>query len=171
MSLTIEVEDIYFINGLSRRGEVANLHSCGGPGGGLTINEYIAVYFYPDTDKVGSQVPTNAIQVLGLKAIVLTLGSIAGLASLHQASRPLMFYTMEYMRPTIYDWSTTLLSNMKHQLSECKAGRVQNFGFSSILSMFFFERVPGLSPRVDVPLHGVRDPAQRRWEGGQPLSS
>ena len=29
--------------------------------------------------------------------------------------------------------------------------------------MFFFERVPGLSPRVDVPLHEVRDPAQRHW--------
>ena len=53
---------------------------------------------------------------------------------------------------------------MKHQLSKCKAGRVRNFGFSSILSMFFFERVPGLSPRVDIPLHGVRDPAQRCWE-------
>ena len=67
------------------------------------------------------------------------------------------------MRPTIYDWSTTLLSNMKHRLSEHKAGRIQNFGFSSILSTFFFERVPGLSPRVDVPLHGVRDPSQRCW--------
>ena len=52
---------------------------------------------------------------------------------------------------------------MKH-LSECKVGRVQNFGFSSILSTFFFERVPGLSPRVDVPLHGVQDPAQRHWK-------
>ena len=61
MSLTIEVEDIYFITGLSRRGEVVNLHSCGGPGGGLTIDEYIAVYCYPDTEKLGSQVPTNAI--------------------------------------------------------------------------------------------------------------
>ena len=120
------------------------------------------MYCYPDTEKVGSQVPTNAIQVLGLKAILLTLGRIAGLASLHQASWLLMFYAVECMRPTIYDWSTTLLSNMKHQLSECKAGRVQNFRFSSILSMFFFERVPRLSPRVDIPLHGVRDLAQRR---------
>ena len=118
------------------------------------------MYCYPDTEKVGSQVPTNAIQVLGLKAILLTLGRIAGLASLHQASRPLMFYAVECMAPTIYDWSTSLLSNMKHQLSECKAGRIHNFGFSSILSTFFFERVPGLSPRVDVPLHGVRDLAQ-----------
>ena len=41
MSLTIEVEDIYFITGLSRRGEVVNLRSHGGPGGGLNINEYI----------------------------------------------------------------------------------------------------------------------------------
>ena len=68
MSLTIEVEDIYFITGLSRRGEMVNLHARGGLGHGLTIDEYIAVYYYPETEKVGSQVPTNAIQVLGLKA-------------------------------------------------------------------------------------------------------
>ena len=94
------------------------------------------VYCYPDTEKVGIQIPTNSIQVLGLKAILLTLGTIAGLASLHQASRTLMFYAVECMRPTVYDWSTTLLSNMKHQLSECKAGRIRNFGFSRILSTF-----------------------------------
>ena len=93
--------------------------------------------------------------MLGLKAILLTLGRIEGLASLHQASWPLMFYVVECMRPTIYDWSTTLLSNMKHQLNECKAGRVWNFGFNSILSTFFFEHVPGLGPIVDVHLHGV----------------
>ena len=75
-------------------------------------------------EKVGSQIPTNSIQVLGLKAILLTLDRIVGIASLHQASRPLMFYTVECMRPMIYDWSTTLLGNMKHQLSECKMGRV-----------------------------------------------
>ena len=52
---------------------------------------------------------------------------------------------------------------MKHQLSECNMDRAQNFSFGSILSTFFFERVPGLSPRVDVPLHGVRYPAQWHW--------
>ena len=79
MSITIEVEDIYFITGLSRRGEMVNLCSRG-PRGGMTIDEYIAVYFYPDTETVGSQVPTNSIWVMGLKAILLTLGRIAGLA-------------------------------------------------------------------------------------------
>ena len=81
MSLTIEVEDIYFIIGISQWREVVNLRSRG-PGGGLTIDEYIAVYCYPDMKNVGSQIPTNSIQVLGLKAILLTLGRIAGLASL-----------------------------------------------------------------------------------------
>ena len=102
MSLTIKVEDIYFITGLSRRGEVVNLRSRG-PRGGFTIDEYIAMYCYLDMEKVGSQIPTNSIQVLGLKAILLTLGRITGLASLHHASRPLMFYAVECMRPTIYD--------------------------------------------------------------------
>ena len=131
-----------------------------GPGGGLTIDEYIVVYCYPNMEKVRIQIPTNSIQVLGLNAILLTLGRIAGLASLHQASWPLMFYAMECMRPIVYDWSTTLLGNMKHHLNKCKMGRVRNFSLSSILSTFFFECVPGLSPRVDVPLHRVEYLAQ-----------
>ena len=158
----MEVEDIYFITGLSLWGEVVKLRSRR-PGGGLTIDEYIVVYCYPDMEKVGSHIPTNSIQVLGLKAILLKLGRIAGLASLHQASWPLMFYVMECMRPMVYDWSTTLLGNMKHQLNECKMGRVRNFDFSSILSTFFFKRVPILSPKVDVPLHRVQYLAQRHW--------
>ena len=53
MSLTIEVEDIYFIIILSRREDVVILRSCR-PGGGLTIDEYIVVYCYMDMEKVGS---------------------------------------------------------------------------------------------------------------------
>ena len=52
----------------------------------MTIDEYIAVYCLPDTEKVGSQISKNLIQILGPKAILLALGKIAGLASLHQAS-------------------------------------------------------------------------------------
>ena len=60
MSLTIEIEDIYFITGLSQRGKVVNLRSRG-PRGGLTIDEYIAVYYFPNIEKVGSQISTNSI--------------------------------------------------------------------------------------------------------------
>ena len=60
MSLSIEFKDIYFIIGLSRRGEMVNLRSHG-LGGGLTIDEYIVVYCFTDTEKVGSQILTNSI--------------------------------------------------------------------------------------------------------------
>ena len=111
MPLGLDVEEIYFITRLSRRGKVVNIRARG-IGGGLTIEEYIAVYYLPDTEKVGSQIPTNSIQNLGLKAILLALGRIVGLSSLHQASRPLIFYAVECMRPTIYYWSTSLLCNI-----------------------------------------------------------
>ena len=62
-----------------------NLHSRR-PEGGLTINEYIVVYYFPNMKKVGIQIPANSIQVLGLKAILLTLGRIVDLASLQHAS-------------------------------------------------------------------------------------
>ena len=52
--------------------------------------------------------------MLGLKAILLTLGRIAGLALVYQASQPLMFYAVECMRLTVYDWSTKILGNIEH---------------------------------------------------------
>ena len=63
---------------------MVNLRSRG-PGGGLTIDEYIAVYRFPDTEKVGSQILTNSIENLGLKSILLALGRIVGL---HHSTRP-----------------------------------------------------------------------------------
>ena len=58
---------------------MVNLQSCG-PRGGCTIDEYIAMYYFSGMEKVGSQISTNSIEVLGLKAIVLALDRIAGLA-------------------------------------------------------------------------------------------
>ena len=86
MPLRLEVEDIYFITGLSLRGEVVNLRAHG-VGVGLTIGEYIVVYCLPDTENIGIQVPVNSIQSLSLKVTVLVLARITGLASLHQDSR------------------------------------------------------------------------------------
>ena len=158
MPLSLEVEDIYFIIGLSRRGMVVNLRARG-LGGGLRIEEYITIYCLLNMEKVGSQIPTNSIQNLGLKEILLVLGRISRLASLHQAYRPLIFYAVECISPTIYDWSTSLLGNMKQQLTYYKMKRVRNFGFTSILTNFFFERVLKLSPRVDITAHGSWDPS------------
>jgi hypothetical protein len=70
--LRIEVEDIYFLTGLSRRGEVVNLKAQGA-GSGMKIEEYIATHCIAGTEKVGSQLPIRAINNLSLKIVVLIL--------------------------------------------------------------------------------------------------
>jgi hypothetical protein len=119
--LRIEVENIYFLTGLSRRGEVVNLKSRGADSG-MKIEEYIDAHCVAGTPKVGSQVPIRAINNLSLKIIILVLTRITGSASLHQESRSLMFYAVQCARPTVYNWCTSLLANMKSQLTECKEG-------------------------------------------------
>jgi hypothetical protein len=74
-----------------------------------------------------------------------------------------MFYAVECLRPIVYDWCTSLLANMKSQLTECKHGNKMNFMFASILCIFFFEWVPGLGPRVEIILRGPRDIAMAQW--------
>jgi hypothetical protein len=117
--LRIEVEDIYFLTGLSHQGEVMELKSCGA-GSGMKVKEYIEAHCVAGTPMVGSQIPIQAIGNISPNIIVLVLTRIIGLASLHQASIPLMFYALECVIPTVHDWCTSLLTNMKGQLTECK---------------------------------------------------
>jgi len=92
--LRIEVDYIYFITGLSRRGKVVNIKFRGDEGG-MTIEEYISTHCVVGIDKVGSQLPIRVIEDLSLKIVVHVLTWIFGSTSLHQASRPLMFYAVE----------------------------------------------------------------------------
>jgi hypothetical protein len=96
--LRIEVEDIYFLMGLSHQGEVVNLKAWG-DGSGMNIEDYIATHCIAGTEKVGSQLPIRAINNMSLKIVVLVLTRITGSTSLHQASRPLMFYSVSACDP------------------------------------------------------------------------
>jgi hypothetical protein len=156
--LRIEFEDIYFFIGLSHRGEVVILNALGSRSG-MNIEDYIATHFITGTEKVGSQLSIKVINNLSLKIVVLVLTQITGSASLHQASRPLMFYSLDFLQPTVYDWCTSLLANMKSQRTDYKLGTKRNFGSTSILCSFFFERVPSLGPRFEIVMHGPRDPS------------
>jgi hypothetical protein len=63
-SLTPMKEDIYFLTGLSRRGEPINLRTS--PPGPFNIEDYIRMYCEADIEKVGSQVSINKIASLSL---------------------------------------------------------------------------------------------------------
>ena len=79
----------------------------------MKIEEYIDAHCVAGTEKVESQLPIRAINNLSLKIVVLVLTKITGSTSLHQELRPLMFYSVECLRPTVYVWCTSLLDNMK----------------------------------------------------------
>jgi hypothetical protein len=66
--LRIEVEDIYFLTGLSHRGEVVNLKAQGA-GSGMNIEEYIDAHCVAGTEKVRSQLPIREINNLNLKIL------------------------------------------------------------------------------------------------------
>ena len=76
---------ICFIIGLSRQGEVVNIRACGASGEN-TIDEYIATYFLPDTEKVEVQVLIRVIKSLSVKVIILVLAEISVLTLFHQES-------------------------------------------------------------------------------------
>jgi hypothetical protein len=84
-SLVVMIEDIYFLSGLSRRGESINFWTF--PLGPHNIEKFIGLYYADDTDRSSTQVPISKIIDLSLKAIVLLIGRITGCVALHQASR------------------------------------------------------------------------------------
>jgi hypothetical protein len=87
-SLTPMIEDIYFLTGLLRRGDLVNLLTF--PPRPHNIEELIGIHCEAGTEKVGSQVPINKISNPMMKVIVLLIGWINGSADLHQASQALL---------------------------------------------------------------------------------
>ena len=53
-SISLEVEDIYFLTSLSHRGKELNLHEGAREDASLTIQEYIVAYCEAGTQKVAS---------------------------------------------------------------------------------------------------------------------
>jgi hypothetical protein len=129
----------------------------------MKIEEYIDTHCIAGNDKVKSKLPIRVINNLSLKIIVLILTRITRSSLLHQTSRPLMFYSIECLRLVMYDWCISLLANTKSQLTEWKQGNKRNFGFASILCIFFFERFLGLGPRVMIIPKGSRVPSMAWW--------
>ena len=115
MPLRIEVEDIYFITGLSRRGDPIDLHGKL-VARGLTVEDYVQVYCVEDAQNVGTQIPIRDLKDLYMNILLFTIGRVAGSTSLHQASRTQMSIVVECLIH-LFDWCTTLLSNMKKQLN------------------------------------------------------
>jgi hypothetical protein len=83
-SLVPTTEDIYFLTGLSRRGEPVNFQTF--PSGPHNISELIGIYCEAGTDRSSSQVPISRITDLSMRVIVFLIGQMTSSIALHQAS-------------------------------------------------------------------------------------
>jgi hypothetical protein len=91
-SLVPTTEDIYFLTGLSRKGEPVNLWTF--PSGLHNIAELIGLYCEAGTDRSSSQVPISKITDLSLQAIVFLIGWITSSTALRQVSHAQMNYAV-----------------------------------------------------------------------------
>lgn len=130
---------------LSRRGEVVNLRRGGRIEGELSIQEYIDVYCDEGMKKIVSQVPMDRIQDVALQTIVFTILMLSGSVAPSLENQVVIYYSIACMTPIVFDWCSSLLDTVRGQLTSCRIGRLNKFGFGSLICSYFFERTPSLS--------------------------
>ena len=129
----------------------------------MSVQDYINTYCTLGSQKKGSCVPIVNISNFPLQVLVSTIVRVAGYSSLHLATRNQMRIGVECLQGTVFDCCSGIIPIMKKQLSDCKRGRRNNFGYSSVLVAFFFERVPAISLAVPLPEFSPRQPRLNRW--------
>jgi hypothetical protein len=82
-TLSIDIEDIYFFTGLSRRGYYVSL--TGSRGGGLKMSEYCNQYCVPEAERKKGKVAIWGVTNLTLRTIIFMTAWMAGSFSLHMA--------------------------------------------------------------------------------------
>ena len=138
--LDIEVDDIYFLTGLSRRGEWVDFGSHGG--GREPVESYIRDLCADGTRRQGGKLLIQHVTDIPLRTILYTVTHIAGSTSAHLASKSQVLTSIQATEGVVFDWCSGLLENLKDQLTRCREGRYKQFVYGSILACFFFQRVP-----------------------------
>lgn len=116
--LVMEEIDIYFINGLSRRGQRVQLF--GSRPGGESTSGLIRKHFPGLEMTMGGKVKKKKITNPPLRNILFTIARIYGMQALHEASQSQLRYAVDCLTPTVFNWCGGLLDNMKRQLTKGK---------------------------------------------------
>ena len=64
---------------------------------------------------------------------------------------------------TYYGWAQMMLVSLKQQLSLCKRQVNHDCAYGTVFCSFFFEKIPTLRPRIQLPDGGLREPRMRQW--------
>ena len=115
--LTIEVEYMYFLTGLSRRGGPISL--TGSRGGDVTTQELINCHCQPATRISGKKLPIRVVVDMTLHIVLFIMKRLDGRQGPHQESWAHILYALEAMEPMVYNWAEALLLVFKDQLKKC----------------------------------------------------
>jgi len=115
-TLELEVSDVYFITGLSRRGAVPIL--TGSRPSGEKVGE-VKARVCPEAQfgQRSAKVLINTIRDLTLKAILFTITRAAGVQAPHKANKNHLILATECLSLTIFNWAAAVTTNIKRQLT------------------------------------------------------
>ena len=108
----MDVSDVYFITGLSWRGASPILTES--RPSGEKIGE-VKARVCPEAQfgRSSAKVDIATIQDLVLKVILFTIMRAAGVQVPHEVSKNHLLLATECLSPTIFDWATTVTTNIK----------------------------------------------------------
>jgi hypothetical protein len=134
------------------------------PPGLYNIEYYIGMYCEASTKKLGSQVKINKMTSINLQIVLYMSRRIMRSTIIHQDSHAQMHYEIQCLHATFFYWSTTMLTCMKKQLTNCRRRTKRKIVFGTMLCSLFLERVPRLNPRGIVQGHIAFFLELCRWE-------
>jgi hypothetical protein len=99
--LEIDIEDIYFLTGLSRRG--ARVTLTGSRGGGEPMSHYISEHCVPGAKRHSGKVAIRDVCDLPLQTILYTIAHMEGSAAPHMTLQRDFQYALECMEPRVFN--------------------------------------------------------------------
>jgi hypothetical protein len=100
-TLTLDIEDIYFLTSLSRHGSHATL--TGGRGGGLHMSEYLHRHCVLDAERSKGKVSIWEAQDLTIWTILFTIAFMVGIAAPHMDLQSYFQYVIECTKPHVFN--------------------------------------------------------------------
>jgi hypothetical protein len=95
--LSIEIEDIYFLTGLSKRGYYVSLIDS--RGGGLKMSDYCNQHYVPEAERKKEKVAIWGVQDLTLHTILFTIARMARISAPHMELKIYFQYAIECTEP------------------------------------------------------------------------
>jgi hypothetical protein len=143
--LAIELEDVYLLTGLLKRG--VPIYFSRQRVLPEQVGVYLARHCVPGARLVGGRIPIKDIREVPLQSIFFPIMSVMRITSAHLASISQVAYGIQCLEPTLFNWSIGFLRNVKEQVSQCRMGKKQ-FGYGSFLVSLFLKCIPHMHPQI-----------------------